>query len=389
MFTALNEKGIMVYAADFNMSLVLAERQSKCYCPACGNSVILKRGEKRLPHFAHQKDNTCESSSESESSYHLQGKLQLFERLKELGMNPELEPYFPAIKQRGDIGFIWKNTYIVLEFQCSSIPISSIIKRTQQYKKANYQPIWILGHKHIKMENGLCRLSDFQASFLTKYQDIYMLPTYCPKQQAFHLLHTLFPISKVKAFLSSLKLPLDTLTLEGNRYSYFNDFSCNVWKNFIRNQKNHQLHYPTKENDRFLRELYQHGLHPHFLPPTIGIPLTEGIRLITSPLIWQSYLYMDSFLLQGKIISLHKIHRAFLARIQRGEVQVRSLPSLKGDYRAAVNNYINVLLKCKEIEEVRPHFYKKAEDTCISNNNIVTEEDMFYKRMQKGGWLSC
>lgn len=110
MFTALNENGMMVHASDLKANQMLAEQQSKCYCPACGNSVILKRGEKRLPHFAHQKDNYCESSSESESSYHLQGKLQLYERLKNLGMNPELEPYFPAIKQRADIGFIWQNT---------------------------------------------------------------------------------------------------------------------------------------------------------------------------------------------------------------------------------------------------------------------------------------
>jgi len=387
LFTALNENGMMVHASDLKANQMLAEQQSKCYCPACGNSVILKRGEKRLPHFAHQKDNYCESSSESESSYHLQGKLQLYERLKNLGMNPELEPYFPAIKQRADIGFIWQNTYIVLEFQCSSIPIASIIKRTQQYKKANYKPVWILGHKHIKLRKGLSRLSAFQASFLTKYKDNYIIPTYCPKEQAFHFLHTIIPISKENIFTSISKLPLDTVTLDGNRDSFYDNFPYSIWKSFIRNQKNQQLHYPTKENDRFLRELYQYGLHPHFLPPFIGIPLKEGIRLATSPLIWQSYLYMDSFLMQGKIISLHKIHRAFLERIKRREVQVRSLPSIIGDYRDAVNNYINVLLKCKEIEEVRPHFYKKVEEAYLSKNNIVTEEDMFFKRMQKGGWL--
>ena len=51
-------------------------------CPECKEKVMMKIGTQRMEHFAHQKGSLCVESYERESEYHLAGKLQLFQWLK-------------------------------------------------------------------------------------------------------------------------------------------------------------------------------------------------------------------------------------------------------------------------------------------------------------------
>ena len=63
-------------------------------CPECKEKVMMKIGTQRMEHFAHQKGSLCVESYERESEYHLAGKLQLFQWLKNQKLCPELEPFY-------------------------------------------------------------------------------------------------------------------------------------------------------------------------------------------------------------------------------------------------------------------------------------------------------
>lgn len=347
--------------------------------------VVLKNGEKRLPHFAHRKDMSCSGGSEPESTYHLQGKLQIFKRLKDLGLKPVLEPYFPSIKQRGDIGVMWQDTFYVIEFQCSSIPVSSLQKRTEQYQRENFQPMWILGYKNVKLSKCISRLSAFQSSFLVPFKGEYILPAYCPIQESFYILHNLIPVTKEKFMASVGKIQLDAVTLHEQAVNLSTSFPYCDWQSTIHKQKNNHIHYHSNDNERFLRELYKSGVHPHILPPALGIPLKEGIRLLTPPLIWQAYLYIDCFWPNQKIVSLHKIYDEFQNRITRKDITIRDLPNIiHGDWKDAVNNYLKKLIEMNVIEEVRPEFFQWTEDVCQNSDSIAKQEENFYLRMKRG-----
>jgi competence protein CoiA len=387
LFTAINDVGKRVCALDFKEKHVVQahKRNTTFYCPVCSSMVVLKSGEKRLPHFAHRKDMSCSGGSEPESTYHLQGKLQIFKRLKDLGLKPVLEPYFPSIKQRGDIGVMWQDTYYVIEFQCSSIPVSSLQKRTEQYQKENFQPMWILGYKNVKLSKCISRLSAFQSAFLVPFKGEYILPAYCPIQESFYILHNLIPVTKEKFMASVGKIQLDAVTLHEQAVNLSTSFPYCDWQSTIHKQKNNHIHYHSNDNERFLRELYKSGVHPHILPPALGIPLREGIRLLTPPLIWQAYLYIDCFWPNQKIVSLHKIYDEFQNRITRKDITIRDLPNIiHGDWKDAVNNYLKKLIEMNVIEEVRPEFFQWTEDVCQNSDSIAKQEENFYLRMKRG-----
>lgn len=107
-------------------------------CPACSQPVILKKGQKRLPHFAHKKVN-CQAFSENESLEHLRGKTLLYSWLKE--ESRLLEPFLPKLQQRPDI----MCQQFVLEFQCARIGFTQFEARTKNYLQNGYNPWWILG----------------------------------------------------------------------------------------------------------------------------------------------------------------------------------------------------------------------------------------------------
>ena len=45
----------------------------------------------------------------------------------------------------------------------------------------------------------------------------------------------------------------------------------------------------------FINELYANGVNISLLPPFVGLPVSDAPIIETSPLIWQSYLFIDLF----------------------------------------------------------------------------------------------
>src|SRR5699024_2794949 len=109
--------------------------------------VIVKAGDKVIPHFAHQSKSNCPSGEGGEGPYHEKGKLLLFNWLRSQNLDVKLEKYIKEINQRPDILLKVNKKLIAIEYQCTRIPVEQIRLRNRGYKKAGITPIWILGAK--------------------------------------------------------------------------------------------------------------------------------------------------------------------------------------------------------------------------------------------------
>lgn len=389
MFTALKKDGTIINLLTIeNKGSLQSMRKGSFYCPECEGKLVLKIGEKKTPHFAHENKQLCSGSGEAESSYHLEGKLDFYRKLKLLGLNPVLEPYYPEIKQRADVGFQYRDRHYAIEFQCAIISTQHFIKRTEGYKKLNIVPIWILGFKNFKKWSPLkMKVSTFLFLFLRNDHNQYILPSYCPLKKIGYFHINPHPITFSQVFLSSLQLPLSTIE-KWNGYNISDgNWNLNHWRESIHQQKTSHLHYPTKQNQIFLKEIYALGFHPHFLPPYIGIPLKHGVLFETSPIFWQSYMFMDTFFSekQGRIYPLQKIYEVLHARVIKGDVRLRLLPLLsKNDWKMAVKEYLLILSELNILEEVKKGFYRFIKKEEKVNNYIMQDEieKNFYNQLK-------
>jgi hypothetical protein len=110
-----------------------AERESKYFCPICGNEVRLKKGEIYAPHFAHI-NGTCSDTWNYDMSW----------------WHRTFQDYFPLEcqeiivkcgrrKHRADVLI----DDIVIEIQHSPISISEFNERNNFFKEAGYRLAWI------------------------------------------------------------------------------------------------------------------------------------------------------------------------------------------------------------------------------------------------------
>jgi competence CoiA-like predicted nuclease len=313
--------------------LLIIRKNEEFFCPACGERVSLKLGNQRIYHFAHRSGTVCRDFHESETLYHMKGKLQLYQWLERQGIPAALEFYDSVIKQRSDIVFQYGGNKYALEYQCSPIPEDLFIKRTAAYYQQNYIPLWVMGSKHMKAKRGnIFSLSGFNYFFLRKTKDNHLsLPSYCPEEQQFKILSSIQPYSIKNALAYVTHYPLQKTVLEEILAPKpTNHFSFAKWtmemEKFIWNWSLH----PNPELNRFLREIYMHNLNLYLLPPEIGLPGSQSLFIQTPPIIWQTYLYLD--VLQDKspndLIDLRVVERHYNKRIMKTEIINRNTPQL-------------------------------------------------------------
>lgn len=329
MFTALRENGTIIYLFPrLPRSELMKERESgKFFCPECKEELMLKMGSVKVEHFAHMRGSSCVDSYEKESEYHLNGKLQLLNWLEGQKLNPKMEPYYKSIRQRPDIGINQGNTNYVLEFQCSTIPPDLMIKRTKNYRRNNYFPIWLLGGKNIKRKGqNKVSLSNFDYLFLSKTTSgSWYLPAYCSSTHQFILLTNITPIGtrNVLAHLSIIPSHHHSFRklLEPDTYPFF---SPEVWRKEVHSLKENLLIHGN--HSPYLKELYNCSMNISLLPPFIGLPVTHAPIIETAPLIWQSYIFIDHFKNDKDIITFGEVYRSFMKRVSKKQIVLRPLP---------------------------------------------------------------
>lgn len=144
MYTALNNSGELIYADQ------VTKNTQTFKCPGCNDAVFLKKGVHKIAHFSHYAKSICKTFSEGESVEHLKGKKLIYEYLVSKGEVVSMEPFLPELYQRPDL--LWKKqdgTTLAIEFQCSPLSSRRMLERSNGYKEAGYDVIWILGSKFL------------------------------------------------------------------------------------------------------------------------------------------------------------------------------------------------------------------------------------------------
>jgi competence protein CoiA len=391
LLTALLETGERLCLGDgwAKEKLLLMREKERFCCPQCREDVILKLGDKRIFHFSHLKGNTCRFEHENESEYHLRGKLQLYQWLKRLGLNPVLEYYDSKINQRADIIFNVENKHYALEYQCSNISESVFTKRTKGYLSVGYIPIWILGGNQWKRKNTyLTSFSEFHYMFLQKYSsNLWSIPFYCSESQKFILHQSIQPITIRYAFSHQKLVKVDKMLLEELiSPQKESPILPNIWLKQLNHFKTQLIRTPGSFQNPFLRELYSNHLNVSLLPSYLGLPVANSPCIITPPLIWQTYLFMDIFMNCNVTtpIKFQDIYFSFMKRIRKNDIQLRKIP-LAEDERfvtLALLQYLEILIKTNVIWVIDCHTFSlnkpiKIPQTVIEHMKL---EESFYKK---------
>jgi competence CoiA-like predicted nuclease len=112
-------------------------------CPHCGAKVILKKGRRVIPHFAHLVRSNCAYSGEAESEEHKQAKKEIYEALlcipgvTSVQMERDLQEVQP------DVYCVINGEEVVLEIQTSRTTLDRIDEKTDIYARKNIAVLWM------------------------------------------------------------------------------------------------------------------------------------------------------------------------------------------------------------------------------------------------------
>lgn len=152
MFIARDEKGKLINALEKE------PKKQDYYCPACGTSVRLRKGENVRTHFAHTSIKECDYYYENESLEHLENKVALFNWARNDAL-VEMEYPIQELKQIADILI---NKQLAIEVQCSPLSSKLLQERSNGYRNSGIQVLWLVGEKLWLKE----RLTKLQRDFL-------------------------------------------------------------------------------------------------------------------------------------------------------------------------------------------------------------------------------
>ncbi|WP_449623102.1 competence protein CoiA [Robertmurraya sp. Marseille-Q9965] len=375
MLTAKFNSGETISLAEDYTRNQLEEirKKEEFYCRSCSEKMILKIGTQRIPHFAHEKGSEC-TEYDRESEYHMSGKIKLFEWLKIQGLSPEMECYYPTIKQRADIAFTYEGKTFCIEFQCCTISAEVFRKRTEGYRKLSLHPIWILGGKNInRKQTYKLSLTSFHFLFLqeTANHEVY-LPAYCPQTNQFIYLENLISLTTRTAYASIFCKTLEKLKVhELIAPKLAITPPLRNWGSDLFRYKNTLITSGQALQDPFLFELYTHALHPHTLPSYVGLPLKQNYAIETAPFIWQTYLFLEHIYGQesGTIIRFQDVYKTILKRLKEKQLVIRDLPCLhRNPLPFVIQEYLVALSQIGVLKKKENNIYFIDKQIKIANN---------------------
>lgn len=131
-----------LYALGNNEEVLYAGHANKhinYVCLECAQTVRLRSGFHRQPHFYHlQPNHKCRLNGKSMPHLMLQHHLESILPKGEV----QLEYRFPIIKRIADVAWITKK--IIFEVQCSPISAAEVLQRNADYASQGYQVVWLL-----------------------------------------------------------------------------------------------------------------------------------------------------------------------------------------------------------------------------------------------------
>lgn len=378
MLIALNNQNKHVLAHEEGK-----EKKVRYLCPVCKGSVCLKKGEIKLPHFAHLQNEKCQVFSEGETKEHLSGKRALYSWFIQQGIPCQLEAYIPSLKQRPDL-VVWLSSDrpCAIEFQCSPLSIKRLKERTKGYKSAGYKVYWILGNAFFPKKS----FTASQRAFFTYRQDLgfqlYYLdalkkellclvrireeePSKKISYQSifFNLLKPTNSVSKIITTLSNVKKAQQLITNEKGAQDL-------LYCHFRLNQSRF---YGGTEILKFQHYLYERGESLVTIPKEVYFPFYKNSGIKTSSYYWR-YLIIEWLANKEKgtifLECQYKTH--ILKLINEQKIELYQLPQISMETVVhTCHDYLSTLKKCGLIEKVgnqqwlilkRPYFYKNEHE---------------------------
>ncbi|WP_233143889.1 competence protein CoiA [Lottiidibacillus patelloidae] len=344
------------------MKAQLKGKKKSFYCPICEERLLLKAGNKRRWHFAHQKNSSCLVEQEAETEYHLNGKILLYQWLKKQYRQVYLEYYIRSIKQRPDILVQTEDGPVAIEFQCSNIPESHLIKRTEMYNQRNIKPLWILGSKRLKRKKNYFQLTAMDwltVQFNTKPFVVYFNPT----NKQFTLLHSLSPFSEGKVFAGNMNMKLHHTSLQQLIHPLIKmERVSDAWFNEKRKWRL-SCHYENKKAAHFIRnELQKKRLHLCYIPSVCGVPHNFTYLIKTPTVYWQTWIFLKFLYKKEKYTTFdsREIINSFAHCAKVQKFSVRRFPCISGKYKyfaQAIHAYLQLLCNLNYLRKKSKHTY--------------------------------
>ncbi|WP_062048069.1 competence protein CoiA [Bacillus sp. JCM 19034] len=360
MFTASLANGTTISLVDDWPLQELKELRKKdqFYCPVCKNPVVLKIGRKNHSHFAHHSKQGCSYLPERETHYHLTGKRDLYDWLTKQHVQVKMEYYLPIISQRPDLLFRYQNQLYALEFQCATIGMDSIEKRTEGYIQQGIIPLWIFGGNRLK-RNGQHHFTLHTFEWFASYEHEKKrnLTYYCTEAKAFSQLIQLTPYTSQKVLAGYKETPLSKMTittvLSPNTET---PFMIQQWLAIKKHWRYQNPNPYPRATERYFQQLhYKHRLSPSLFPIEAGWPSLQYELLETSPYIWQTFLLLEC--LQHQPIH-QPFHKHIVIQTMQGLIRNRLFPQRTffqmNDWTLAIDGYLNWLEDMRYIKKHDP-----------------------------------
>jgi competence protein CoiA len=348
MLTALDEKGQRFILQREHPTDYLKElrRNHHFSCEVCLSPVTLKIGEKVMPHFAHKPNTKCEGENEPESDAHRDGKWSLYQWLLNQGESPVIEQYYPAIKQRADIGLPGRRC--VIEYQCSSLSPERFKERTNGYLEENLQPLWILGSSRLK-RYGKHIFKWMQTDHLTLKHNKNNSPYaifYDSITSNITFLHHIWPLSITSLIADQWTIPLSELYLEQLWNPHLHETTTDLKQIAWLKQKRkwRTLISPHQSKlERYVHTICQRwNISFSFFPSYIGLPIPNELYIASPAYLWQAWLVLQ-FLYQqpiGTILYVKMIEKAFRRLVDKKVIVIRIG---QGQIKGSLQQYLKAL----------------------------------------------
>jgi competence protein CoiA len=299
MLQAQLDDGRMILLAAYRKEQIQFFRQAHFFCPACRKPVKIRAGKKVIPHFAHVHIQDCEMDGKGEGLYHLRGKLQLYQWLKNQGYTVNVEERIPNAQRRPDLLVHAKDgKKIAIEYQCASISDDELISRNEVYQQRGIKAVWILGGNRLKRTSTyLLHLPKKEQRFLMKLNQNLPLQMlyYCADTQAFcnvqHILLTGKKQTVGQFYFRSLKqtrfpqlfhpLPKHQQAIEL------------AWKQLQSRTVAKPLTYAPRSVKKWIMQTYEKGYLLQDIPVSVLQPVEAQYSLSVPPFIWQTDLWLN------------------------------------------------------------------------------------------------
>lgn len=352
ILTAVTQQGDIIISANYSRERLSELKKSNTFlCLQCNAEVILKNGLINIPHFAHTSNSECTHSfSEGESEDHLNGKIQLYEFLKQQKRKPQLEPFIPTIQQRPDILVPHSHSAVAIEYQCSPILTTIMDRRNEGYKRQNIEPLWILKTPSISefpsREIGKMSLPAFyQKFFFVTPTNGKMIITYNPHTKHFHYISNPLHIKSNNYVVKVKRLSIEKQSWP---FALVKRISAHEYETYLRIYREQRfkhlnnLYYYNRKGVQspFLQICYKWRLQPKQIPFFIGIPTAYAEAFSVHAVEWQVRFidYLNTFKIP--------LEQASNTHCEMFLLNTPTVSNLQPSKLEAVKSYLDILQQC-------------------------------------------